>query len=542
VRVLIADDTEDIRMLLRLTLQKDGRFDVVGEARDGSEAIEIAEATRPDAIVLDLAMPVMDGLQALPHIRRILPRSRIVVLSGFNASQMADEALSLGADAYLDKGSAFGRLIAMLIEGVESPGREITNVVHDTPLAAVHHAALADEALAAVTAYSTLDEAFTAFCSVARKALEYDRASFWIVNEDETCECAAACDGDPNRLVVGATLTLTGRARRLLEGEPMFEPDTSRDAEDGTFSALHAHGIRSALGLPLVVGGQTKALVCFSSNHPNAFSHEEVPLATRLARETASTLHLLHLLEKERDAQSRLKAADERKNDLVGIVAHDLRSPMTVIGGYAQHMRESWTTLDEPEKLQFLDVISRNVDDVAKLVEDMLEVASLESGRLQCENEPFDLGEVIRATVAELAVANAGRTCAMTVPSELPQAIGDARRQRQILANLVSNAMKFSPPSEPVEVVVGLREGVAAVSVIDRGDGIKADQLPMIFEKFYRATDAAPKVSGNGLGLYICRLLVEAQGGQIWAESTEGEGSTFTYTVRVMDARATAAA
>src|SRR5581483_3829748 len=173
---------------------------------------------------------------------------------------------------------------------------------------------------------------------------------------------------------------------------------------------------------------------------------------------------------------------DEMKNDLVGIVAHDLRSPMTVIGGYAQHMRESWSTLGEPEKLQFLDAISRNVDDVAKLVEDMLEVASLESGQLHCENEPFDLGDVIRATVAELAVANAGRTCAMTVPAELPRAIGDVRRQRQILANLISNALKFSPPSEPVEVVVALQDSVAAVSVRDRGHGISAAHVPMIFE------------------------------------------------------------
>jgi signal transduction histidine kinase len=131
----------------------------------------------------------------------------------------------------------------------------------------------------------------------------------------------------------------------------------------------------------------------------------------------------------------------------------------------------------------------------------------------------------------------------MTVPADLPRAIGDARRQRQILANLISNALKFSPPSEPIEVVVALKDSVAAVSVRDHGHGISPAYLPMIFEKFYRATgDGKPKVAGNGLGLYICRLLVEAQGGEIWAESTAGKGSTFTYTVRVTDARASAAA
>jgi signal transduction histidine kinase/ActR/RegA family two-component response regulator len=543
MRVLIADDTEDIRMLLRLTLQKDGRFEVVGEARDGQEAVEMAETTRPDAIVLDLAMPVMDGLQALPHIRRILPRSRIVVLSGFNASQMADEALSLGADAYLEKGSAFGRLVAMLVEGVESPGTLITSVVRDTRGPAVDRSALVHDALTAVTGASNLADAFNGFCGVAAQGMSYDRASFWIVREDETVECAAVHDEDAGRLAKGTTMSLVGRVRRLLDGEPIIEPDTARDTENGTFSVLNAHGIRSAMGLPLVVGAETKAFVCFSSNRPYGFSHEDVPFVTNLAREAASTLHLLYLLDNEREARSRLKEVDQLKNDLVGIVAHDLRSPMTVIGGYAQHMRDSWTTLDEPKKLQFLDAISRNVDDVAKLVEDMLEVASLESGRLHCDNELFDLGEVIRATVAELAVANPGRICAMTVPSDLPRAIGDARRQRQILANLISNALKFSDPGEPVEIVVALKNSAAAVSVRDRGEGISPAHLPMIFEKFYRVKDTGkPKVAGNGLGLYICRLLVDAQGGEIWAESAPGTGSTFTYTVRVTDARASTAA
>jgi len=537
MRVLIADDTEDIRMLLRLTLQKDGRFEIVGEARDGREAVELAESEQPDAIVLDLAMPVMDGLQALPDIRRMLPRCRIVVLSGFNASQMADEALALGADAYLEKGAAFARLVSLLLADAGAQGEP--DRVADNGQPRVDNTQLAREALAGVTSASTLDAAFGSFCGVAAKGLAFDRASFWVVNEDGTCQCAAVCDEEPGRLTIGATLVLSGRVRRVLAGQAVVEPDTAIDPDGGTSSALYAVGIRSSLGLPLVVGGETKALVCFSSNRPNGFSHGDLPLASMLAREAASTLHLLYLLDRERDARSRMKEADDLKNDLVGIVAHDLRSPMTVIGGYAQYMRDSWTTLDEAQKLEFLDAISRNVDDVAKLVEDMLEVASLESGRLRCEIEPFDLGEVVHETVAELAVANPGRTCAMTVRSDLPPALGDARRQRQILGNLMSNALKFSPPSKPVDVIVRLSDGSAAVSVRDQGNGIGPTHLPMIFEKFYRVVDGGkPKVPGNGLGLYICRLLVEAQGGRIWADSTPDVGSTFTYTVPVADARA----
>jgi DNA-binding NarL/FixJ family response regulator len=116
VSVVVADDTPDIRMLLRLILNADGRFAVVGEARDGREAVAMATTLHPDAVILDLAMPVMDGLQALPRIVEASPESKVVVLSGFNASQMRAEALALGAAAYMEKGVAHDELVSLLVD------------------------------------------------------------------------------------------------------------------------------------------------------------------------------------------------------------------------------------------------------------------------------------------------------------------------------------------------------------------------------------------------------------------------------------------
>jgi signal transduction histidine kinase/ActR/RegA family two-component response regulator len=545
MRVLIADDTEDIRNLLRLMLQRDGRFSVVGEARDGQEAVAIAKETKPEAIVLDLSMPVMDGLEALPHLRRLLPECRIVVLSGFNASLMAREALTAGADAYIEKGAAFGRLITCLLDlalehgtpaaSAESPPETPPTTVLDTEQ-------LVRDAVAAAGGSNDLRTAFDGFCRVAVQAIPFDRASFWVADEDGSFVCAAV-DDDTDRLGVGSKLVLTGRARRVLLGQPIVEPDTETETGDVTNSLLHAHGIRSSLCLPLVIGGTTKAIVCFSADRPYGFSFEDVPFASRLGRETASTFHLLHLLDCERALGSRLREADALKNDLVGIVAHDLRSPMTVIGGYAQYLHDGWTTMDEPQKLEFLDTISRNIQDLAQIVDDMLEVSSLESGGLSCNVEPFDLSEMIRSTVSEMAMTDAGRTCLVTLPAQLPTALGDPGRQRQVLTNLISNAFKFSPPSSPVEIAVTTDGDAIEVSVSDEGFGIADEQLGVIFEKFYRVTGAGrPKVPGSGLGLYICRLLVEAQDGRIWAESVPGKGSTFRYTIPVVASSAASAA
>jgi DNA-binding NarL/FixJ family response regulator len=116
IRVLLADDTAEIRRLLRVNLELDGRFDIVGEAADGTEAVTLARSLRPDVVVLDLAMPVMDGLQAAPAIRRSSPGSRILVLSGFDHSRMEARAREQGADGYLEKGIAFGKIAQVLVD------------------------------------------------------------------------------------------------------------------------------------------------------------------------------------------------------------------------------------------------------------------------------------------------------------------------------------------------------------------------------------------------------------------------------------------
>ena len=115
-RVVIADDTPDIRRLLRWSIEPDGRFEVVGEASNGAEALDLVSDIQVDAILLDLAMPVMDGLQAIPRIKLASPDTRIVVLSGFDQEAMAGEAISRGADAYLEKGVAMSRITSVLHE------------------------------------------------------------------------------------------------------------------------------------------------------------------------------------------------------------------------------------------------------------------------------------------------------------------------------------------------------------------------------------------------------------------------------------------
>lgn len=115
-RVLLADDTPEIRQLLRLSLEMDGRFEIVGEAEDGADAVKLTLQETPDAIVLDLAMPVMDGLQAIPEIRQTAPDTKIIVLSGFEEHQMSKEAIARGADGYIEKGKKMKEVASLLAD------------------------------------------------------------------------------------------------------------------------------------------------------------------------------------------------------------------------------------------------------------------------------------------------------------------------------------------------------------------------------------------------------------------------------------------
>jgi len=120
LRILIVDDTPEIRLLMRVALQEDGRFEVVGEAADGSEAVEMASREKPDAILLDLAMPVMDGLQAIPKIRENSPDSKIVVLTAFDAPRMLDETMAAGAHDYIEKGAEIEEIADRIVAACES--------------------------------------------------------------------------------------------------------------------------------------------------------------------------------------------------------------------------------------------------------------------------------------------------------------------------------------------------------------------------------------------------------------------------------------
>jgi signal transduction histidine kinase len=244
------------------------------------------------------------------------------------------------------------------------------------------------------------------------------------------------------------------------------------------------------------------------------------------------------LLSRERDANERLRQLDQLKTEFVAMVAHDLRSPMSVISGFADTIHDRWDDLPDTDKLAYLRLISRNTRSLAEFVEDVLQVARMESGELHYDVQPFDARAVVQRIVTDMQAAHPELRLHVHAPSKLPPALGDEERNWQILNNLVSNAVKFSvgEPEVNVDIRVLPEEHAVAIAVQDNGVGISDEDMPRLFRRFSRVgQQGGRKVAGTGLGLYIVKSMVEAQGGRIWVQSEPGRGSTFTYTLPVAE-------
>jgi PAS domain S-box-containing protein len=232
------------------------------------------------------------------------------------------------------------------------------------------------------------------------------------------------------------------------------------------------------------------------------------------------------LLEHEQRANERLREADRLKDGFVALVSHEVRTPLTSILGYLELLSEQ--ELSEEQRL-YTDIIDRNSGRLLRLINDLLFIAQIEDGKLTVEHDAVDLGAIVAdALTAAAPTARSGNVELIGDASLSLPITGDSGRLAQLLDNLISNAVKFTPPGGTVEVTAGSEEKRVWLEVRDTGIGIAAADHDLLFNKFFR-TRAATKASiqGTGLGLAISKAIVQAHGGTIRLESVEGEGTTF---------------
>ena len=295
------------------------------------------------------------------------------------------------------------------------------------------------------------------------------------------------------------------------------------------------HGLVSYLGVPLSIKGEIIGVFGFYTKTEHEFGLQEVELLTTLAGQAATAIHNSQLHEQVRKQAVELEKANKMQADFTAMIAHDLRSPLTAVMSAAAFLQDGLVGPINEEQWKWLAKIEAQSRNLVALVNDFLDVSKLEAGHIDLVKEETDLKDLIQNSLDNYLILAREKKISLRshADTQVERIKADPRRLEQVFANLLSNALKFTSESGTIEVGMS-QEGASEVKVWvkDNGVGISADEIGGLFEK-YRQTGSGKtsKQKGTGLGLVICKMIVEAHGGKIWVESEEGKGSTFTFTL-----------
>jgi two-component system phosphate regulon sensor histidine kinase PhoR len=434
------------------------------------------QETDYDAIVTDIKMPGMDGLALLAEIRRLRPSTPTLLITGHGERELTVQALRGGAYDFIQKPIEREYFVASLTRAVEK--RRLDSEIEQQRVALERHA----------------------------RVLEHVGDGVFLVDRDGLI-----------RLWNTAAQAITGLGADAVLGRPVAQalPGWDDLAPRIPVSSSPGTAPEGAKTIPVEIHGR------------------ELWLSISGVEFVDGTVYAFRDLTSER-------LIEELKGEFITTVSHELRTPLAAIYGAAETLRRPDRELSRDDREHLLAVISQESDRLARVVGEILLAGHLDSRRLQLAEAPIEVAELVRDVVAAMEHhARDGIRLSLVGPPALPTVSTDPDRLRQVLMNLIENAINYSPEGGLVEVKVEARAAHLSISVKDEGLGIPAHEQRRIFDKFYRVDpNLTSGVGGTGLGLYVCRELVHLMGGRIWVESTVGAGSTFFVDLPVAPADA----
>jgi signal transduction histidine kinase len=324
---------------------------------------------------------------------------------------------------------------------------------------------------------------------------------------------------------------VTPQSEALRTGRPVLIEHISQEwldevsAERGQADMAAIFRTQSVLAIGLVAREQVIGAISFASKRPGRhYSEADLPIARELAARMALAIDNAQLY-------NAAQRASRLRDEVLGVVSHDLRNPMSAIAMCAKVLAET-PPASEEERRSLIEAIREATEWTNRLIQDLLDVSSIEAGRLSVHPEPTAVAPLIASALGMFEEAARGAEIVLVgeAPAGLPAVRCDPDRVVQVLGNLVGNALKFTSRGGRVAIDATANGGDVLFSVADSGRGIPAEHLPHVFDRYWQQRGTA-RARGVGLGLTIARGIVEAHGGRIWAESTVGQGSTFRFTL-----------
>ncbi len=472
IRVLIADDTATLRLVLRRTLEASLAFQVVGEAVDGAEAVEMAGVHRPDIVLLDLSMPVLGGMEAIPLIRDRAPDTQIVVLSEFPAERVGPQVVEIGAAAFLGKQQGLDRLVPSLLQ--------VWRASQPQPAPAV----LPDGWFRGAFAHAPLPMALVG-------------------------------PGDAVLYANPALCRLTGYRREQLGALTVAElshPDDREVAAQSLRSVANGSRASSVTDARLLRPDGRTVWVSLSCSATEDGSYLVVQMVD---------------VTDQRWTERELSRSNAELGSFAYLAAHELKAPLQTISGFAGFLDHVYGPGLEPQAREFVNWIVEGAGRMNSLIEDLLGYCAVDVAETVLE--PVALDGVVAEALHQLDWEVACRGALVTV-DPLPTVTGDPVQFGQLLQNLLANALKFVPEGRRPEVHVSA-ERIAngwTLTVADNGIGVEDAARERIFSMFERV-HPRERYKGTGIGLTLCKRIIERRGGTIWVEPNPTGGSRFCF-------------
>jgi signal transduction histidine kinase len=377
-----------------------------------------------------------------------------------------------------------------------------------------------------------LEQAFAAFIRELRGLVAFDRTAILLVEDGHLRVFATAGDAADSVFPPGTVIPIAGSAMAQLQsGQVIYREDMTerRFAEENEFVRL---GLLSRLLAPLLAGAETIGAISVVRRKAHAFSRGELELMGLLGRLAGSAVQNIRAYEAERTTAEELRRLSALRADFVSLVSHELRSPMASVIGSARTLQVRWRELTPEQRESFLALIAHETSRLAALITDVLDTSQIEAGTFSYSFDNVDLARLVRDSAAAAERGQDEVPVRAVVQDPLPLVRADRDRLRQVLVNLIDNAVKYSPPGAEVRVEAQALDGRVVIDVRDRGPGIAPEHHGVIFEKFGRVQSGSAK-PGTGLGLFIARSIAEAHGGSLAVRSNLQQGATFTLTLPV---------
>jgi two-component system phosphate regulon sensor histidine kinase PhoR len=488
--VLVVDDDESIREVVEMALRSEG-YEVVG-APNGAVALDLIGQARPGLILLDMRMPVMDGWQ-FARVFRQTPGPHVPIIAFTAARDARERAKQISADDVLAKPFELDDLFAIVRRHLERHG---TGLLAETDAGGL--------------------------IARAERAEEFHRALFTNVPD---IILVSGAEGRVLEANVAATEML-GYTRGELLGMPVSDLIAGTGDHGETQTLLYGGPWRGELDLRRKNGASLPV------------EARSVPIG--LKDDTVHVSVIRDITDRRRAESAAAAAAaaaeaDRLKTELLNTVSHELRTPLAAIKGFSTLLLEFSDRIEWNDVEVAIREIDGASDRLIELVDNLLDLARLESGSLNSSRSELDIHEVMTAAVADARRRHPQRAFTLETAPVLPLVMGDPYRLREVAANLLENAVKFSPSGGDIEVRLAAAPGVVTFSVTDHGVGIPEQHLERVFERFYRVrTERTQDVGGTGLGLAICCGILEQHSGTLAVASIEGAGSTFTVTLPVV--------